>query len=170
MPEFKISEDAETQFEERGYFVVQNIIEPDAVKAVRNEIERIIDEDAEGFQLDRRRVDNAQVDDADAVRAVRDGNFLSRVLWERWLTSKHVVEINRRFVGEHVRVQGARFFTKPARIGEPTPWHQDFWLWAQGPNKITRPYKKRHLSCWVALESVDLDNGCLHVIPGVQMV
>ena len=55
MPEFKISEDAETQFEERGYFVVQNIIEPDAVKAVRNEIERIIDEDAEGFQLDLHR-------------------------------------------------------------------------------------------------------------------
>ena len=168
MAEFEIPKDAGAQFEERGYFVVRNIIEPDAVSEVRDEIARIIEENAEGFNLDRKRIDRAQLGGADGVRAVRDGNFLSRILWERWLTSQHVIEINRRFVGDNVRVQGTRFFTKPARVGEPTPWHQDFWLWTQGPNKNTRPYKKRHLSCWVALDRVDLENGCLHVVPGIH--
>lgn len=168
MGKFVIPGDAETQFEERGYFVVRNIIDANAVQAVRDEIQRIIDEDAKGFQLDRSRVDGAELRGADAVRAVRDGGFLSEVLWNRWLTSEHVVALQRRFVGDNVRVQGTRFFTKPARVGEGTPWHQDIWLWARDPSSETREYKTRHLSCWVALEPVDLENGCLHVVPGVH--
>lgn len=165
---FGIPEDAETQFEERGYFVVRNIINADAVRAVRDEIARIIAEDAQGFNLDRSRVDDADFDGADAVRAVADRNFLSEVLWNRWLTADRVLALQRRFVGDDVRIQGTRFFTKPARVGEGTPWHQDLWLWARDPNNRTREYKMRHLSCWVALEPVDLENGCLHVVPGVH--
>ena len=165
---FAIPKDAEAQFDERGYFVVRQIIDADAAQAVRSEIARIIAEDAAGFQLDRSRVDGAELDGADAVRAVRDGNFLSDVLWNRWLTSERVVALQRRFVGDDVRIQGTRFFTKPARVGEGTPWHQDIWLWARDPRDSTRKYKTRHLSCWVALDDVDLENGCLHMVPGIH--
>ncbi len=168
MSAYHILKDAEAQFEARGYFVVRSIIDADAVRAVRDEIARIIAENATGFQLDRSRVDGAEFDGADAVRAVRDGNFLSDVLWHRWLTSEHVVALQRRFVGDNVRIQGTRFFTKPARVGEGTPWHQDIWLWAKAPRDGTRAYKTRHLSCWVALDDVDLENGCLHVVPGMH--
>ena len=76
------------------------------------------------------------------------------------------MEVQRRFVGENVRLQGTSFFTKAAGIGEPTPWHQDIWLWARDPVDPTRRYKLRHGSCWIALEPVDLSNGCLHLVPG----
>ena len=76
--------------------------------------------------------------------------------------------LQRRFVGDDVRIQGTRFFTKPARVGEGTPWHQDIWLWARDPRDSTRKYKTRHLSCWVALDDVDLENGCLHMVPGIH--
>ncbi|MDP6039605.1 MAG: phytanoyl-CoA dioxygenase family protein, partial [Candidatus Latescibacteria bacterium] len=165
MSKFHIPQDAEEQFDERGYFVVRNIIDADAVLAVRNEVKRIIDVE-EGFQLDKKRTDGIDVKGADAVRAVRDRNFLSEVLWRQWFTAEHVIELQQRFVGDNVRVQGTSFFTKPARIGEGAPWHQDIWLWARDPSSRTREYKTRHLSCWVALELVDLENGCLHVVPG----
>ena len=52
MKNFAIPKDAERQFEERGYFVVRQIIDADAVRAVRDELARIIAEDAPGFALD----------------------------------------------------------------------------------------------------------------------
>ena len=162
-----IPEDAETQLEEQGYFVVQNILDEDAVRAVRKEIERIIAVE-DGFQLDKNRTDGVQAEGANAVRAVRDRNFLSEVLWNKWFTAEHVVALQKRFAGDNVRVQGTSFFTKPPRIGEGAPWHQDLWLWARQPENPTRKYKMRHISCWIALEPVDLENGCLHVVPGIH--
>lgn len=168
MKNFTIPNDAERRFEERGYFVVRQIIDADAVRAVRDELARIIAEDAPGFALDRSRVDGVALDGADAVRAVGDRNFLSDVLWNRWLTADRVLALQQRFLGDDVRIQGTRFFTKPAHVGESTPWHQDIWLWARDPQSGTRPYKTRHLSCWVALDDVDLENGCLHMAPGIH--
>ena len=167
MAECVMPKDAENQFEERGFFVVRNILSEGAVLAVRKEIERIIEVE-DGFQLDKNRTDNVQTEGADAVRAVRVRNFLSEVLWKRWFTAPDVVALQKRFVGDNVKVQGTSFFTKPAQIGEGAPWHQDIWLWARQPGDPTREYKMRHLSCWIALEPVDLENGCLHVVPGIH--
>ena len=166
MKNFAIPKDAERQFEKRGYFVVRQIIDADAVRAVRDELARIIAEDAPGFGLDKSRVDGVALDGADAVRAVGDRNFLSDVLWNNWLTAERILVLQRRFLGDDVRIQGTRFFTKPAQVGESTPWHQDIWLWARAPRDSTRKHKTRHLSCWVALDDVDLENGCLHLVPG----
>ena len=87
-------------------------------------------------------------------------------VWWSPASAKHVVEVHRRFVGENVRLLGTSFFTKVAGIGDPTPWHRDIWLWAREPDDPTRPYKMRHGSLWIALESVDLSNGGLHLVPG----
>ena len=160
-----IPDNAEQLLEDRGYFVIRNVLGQEAVQSVRTEVDRIIAVE-DGFQLDRNRVDGTVHGGAAGVRAVRDRFFRSAALWEHWFTAEHVVEVQRRFVGENVRLQGTSFFTKAAGIGEPTPWHQDIWLWARDPVDPTRPYKLRHGSCWIALEPVDLSNGCLRLVPG----
>lgn len=165
MPECVIPDNAERLLEDRGYFVIRNIVDDQAVRAVRKEIERIIAVE-DGFQLDKNRVDGTVREGAAGVRAVRDRFFRSVALWDHWFTARHMVEVHRRFVGENVRLLGTSFFTKAAGIGDPTPWHQDIWLWAREPDDPTRPYKMRHGSCWIALETVDLSNGCLHLVPG----
>ena len=108
MENFAIPKDAERRFEERGYFVVRQIIDTDAVRAVRDELARIIAEDAPGFALDRSRVDGVALDGADAVRAVGDRNFLSDVLWNRWLTADRVLALQQRFLGDFVVKYGSR--------------------------------------------------------------
>ena len=168
MDAFFIPEDAEAQFEERGYFVVRNLISTQAVEAVRSELERVIAEKPEGFRLTTDRADDTGVDGDAAVWAVGDRDLHSPVLWEEWLTAENVIAMNRRFLGENVRVQGTRFFTKQARIGESVPWHQDIWLWERDASHGIRPHKREHFNCWVALEAVDLENGCLHVMPGAH--
>ena len=139
MGAFYIPEDAEEQFGERGYFVVRNLISARAVEAVRSELERVIKEKPEGFKLTTDRSDSADLEGDEAVWAVGDRDLHSPVLWEEWLTAENVIAMNRRFLGENVRVQGTRFFTKQARMGESVPWHQDIWLWERDASRGIRP-------------------------------
>jgi hypothetical protein len=48
---------------------------------------------------------------------------------------------------------------KPARIGEPLPWHQDEAYW--DPGMIYRA-----LGCWMPLDDATPQNGCMKFIPG----
>ena len=41
----------------------------------------------------------------------------------------------------------------------PTPWHQDESYWLNMPDK-------RAVSFWVALQDVNVDNGCMWFVPG----
>lgn len=47
---------------------------------------------------------------------------------------------------------------KPPRARTELPWHQD--------NGYTPLVPEQYLTCWLALDDADLDNGCLWVIPG----
>jgi len=58
-----------------------------------------------------------------------------------------------------VRFWHDQLFCKPAKHGGNVAWHQDYSYW-------TRTKPLAHLTCWVALDDVDLENGCLHYIPG----
>lgn len=48
---------------------------------------------------------------------------------------------------------------KPARIGAPTPWHQDEAFFPIHTNY-------QSVTVWVPLQPVDLSNGCMQFIPG----
>lgn len=47
---------------------------------------------------------------------------------------------------------------KPAQARTELPWHQD--------NGYTPLVPEEYVTCWLALDDADLDNGCLWVIPG----
>jgi len=48
---------------------------------------------------------------------------------------------------------------KPAKVGGPTTWHQDHPYWP-----IIQPADL--VSAWVALDDVDVENGCMWMVPG----
>jgi hypothetical protein len=48
---------------------------------------------------------------------------------------------------------------KPAHHGGVVAWHQDYSYW-------TRTEPMSHLTCWIALDDSDRDNGCLYYVPG----
>lgn len=58
-----------------------------------------------------------------------------------------------------VRFWHDQLFCKPARHGGVVAWHQDYSYWTR-----TRPMQ--HLTCWVALDDVTTENGCIYYIPG----
>lgn len=58
-----------------------------------------------------------------------------------------------------VRFWHDQLFCKPANHGGVVAWHQDYSYWR-------RTLPMQHLTCWVALDDVTRDNGCLYYIPG----
>ena len=61
-------------------------------------------------------------------------------------------------LGGSVRFWHDQLFCKPARHGGVVAWHQDYSYW-------TRTKPMAHLTCWIALEDANIDNGCLHYVP-----
>lgn len=62
-------------------------------------------------------------------------------------------------LGEGFRLFHDQVFAKPARHGGVVAWHQDYSYWSW-----TKPMA--HLTCWMALDDVDVSNGCLYYVPG----
>jgi phytanoyl-CoA hydroxylase len=52
-----------------------------------------------------------------------------------------------------------QFLAKPPREGARTPWHQDEGYWG-------RNLDERGITCWLPFHDVDVENGCMHFVPG----
>ncbi len=61
--------------------------------------------------------------------------------------------------GVSVRFWHDQLFCKPRKHGGVVAWHQDYSYWR-------RTIPMRHLTCWVGLDDSNIDNGCLHYVPG----
>ena len=61
-------------------------------------------------------------------------------------------------VGPDARLYWEQGVAKPPEARTELPWHQD--------NDYTPLEPEEYLTCWLALDDADLDNGCLWVIPG----
>jgi ectoine hydroxylase-related dioxygenase (phytanoyl-CoA dioxygenase family) len=57
-----------------------------------------------------------------------------------------------------VRLYWEQAVAKPPQARTELPWHQD--------NGYTPLEPEHYLTCWLALDNAELDNGCLWVIPG----
>ena len=64
-------------------------------------------------------------------------------------------------LGGPVRFWHDQLFCKPPRHGGVVAWHQDYSYW-------TRTTPMAHLTCFIALDDTDLENGCLHHVPGTH--
>jgi len=70
-----------------------------------------------------------------------------------------VMRVTAQICGEPVKNIHNTALLKPPHGGIEKPWHQDM---AYG----SLTYHKPSVATWVALDDADLDNGCMHIIPG----
>ena len=63
-----------------------------------------------------------------------------------------------KMLGNDIALDFDMLINKAPYTNTPTPWHQDAAYWINMPDK-------RAVSCWIALDDVYEDNGCLWFIP-----
>ena len=147
--------DAQVRFyQEHGYLQIHNVLDAEEVEQVRADLAEVMAErKARAGTLERGNPFYRKV-------------FVQQVnLWRdhagirRYTLSRRIGEIARRLAGvARMRLFHDHALIKMPEESLPSDWHQDWPYW---------PF--RHvgaLSCWMALDDVDLGNGCLQFVPG----
>lgn len=76
---------------------------------------------------------------------------------ERWITDARWTAQATAHLGPRTRFLREQLVTKPCRADVRVPWHQD-----QAYADLDRDF----LTCFLALEDITVDNGCLWMLPG----
>ena len=155
MSEYPVREDQIQFYETNGYVKLDDVLTLVEVEELRAALEVAVE--------DRKRRDKL-------AGPIQDPNyekvFLQMVnLWEtypqikKYVFGKRIAEIARRLSRSNfVRLWHDHALIKRPQDSSATAWHQDLPYW---------PMKESiALSCWMALDDVGLDNGCMHFIPG----
>ncbi len=99
----------------------------------------------------------------DYVRVVSQWTNLweSHPAFAAQLRSPIATEIAAELIGcDRIRVFHDHLISKPPEANGAVPWHQDYPYWP-----VSSP---RAVSCWLALDDVTIESGCMHFMPGAQ--
>jgi ectoine hydroxylase-related dioxygenase (phytanoyl-CoA dioxygenase family) len=148
-----VSPEQAEQFENDGFFVLESVVPPADLDALRNECQRFIDErDAE---MDRLGVDTIDLDHRGQRYFVHAWGKSQAV--ERFLVSDLMLQIAQAALGDTVYLFNEQYVVKAAERGMKFGWHQDSGF---------IPYAHRpYLTCWIALDDVTEANGTVYLLP-----
>ena len=142
------------RFERDGFVVVPGFLNAAALAHLRENVERYVRDVVPGlpatqaFYLDRDRPETLKQLHGMCV----DPYFAALRDDPQWLS------LAEELLGEPVRTREPEWFNKPPASESPTPPHQDNYYFNLTPPQV--------LTIWVALDPVDLENGCLRYLPG----
>ncbi|HEX3814829.1 MAG TPA: phytanoyl-CoA dioxygenase family protein [Mycobacteriales bacterium] len=153
-----LTEQQVARFQTDGFVKGERALDDVEVDALRAEMERVIGER----------------DRADVPQPVQLSNLGTedRPVWQIvniWQASKPYADLirNPRITEEiaqlteaaELRIWHDQIQYKPAQQGGTNTWHQDAPLWP-----VLRP--NTQVTAWVALDDVDVSNGCMSMVPG----
>ncbi|MEM7532357.1 MAG: dihydroxy-acid dehydratase, partial [Chloroflexota bacterium] len=149
---YTITPEQWSQYETEGYFIAKNVVSKEAVDQLHAKITAVLTKgkkiDPEGeLNFDNKRTDDENLMGAAMFRKLARLGRNDPDIWDLYYASDNVRSINQQFLGGNVRLWFDSIFTKPAKIGEATPWHQDIGLWTQNPaQKKNKPRYKDALT------------------------
>ncbi len=151
-----------SEFQTQGYLRGNTVLTDEQVEVLRAEVERVIE----------------QRDRTDVKQPVMCHNFskdAGSLVWQIvniWEASEPYAELTRNpticeEMGQLTGASALRIWHdqiqyKPADNGGVNMWHQDAPLWP-----IIAPMTE--VTAWVALDDVDVDNGCMSMVPGSHL-
>lgn len=155
MTQYPITEKDVVFYEENGYLQLHDVLSPAEVDDLRRYVDRAAD-DVRKYHL------NLGPRTDEGYSKV----FLQMVnIWERYpdvedyVHNVRTAEIARRLTrSKHVRLWHDQALIKMPKDSKATAWHQDTVYWPMN--------ETGGLSCWMALDDVSIDNGCMWFIPG----
>lgn len=155
---YKLTDEQVSFFNAYGFVSGVRLLDEDQVQLLRKELDEIKDPSHPRHHLFYEFHSN-ESKDPNAVLFHSLGHWritpgFHDVLWN----PAFVVAASQLLGNKAVRFWHDQLFYKPALHGGVVAWHQDYSYWRR-----TTPMQ--HLTCWVALDDVTKENGCLYYIP-----
>src|SRR3954468_7239525 len=160
--EYLLSAEQVSAYEREGYLVLENVVSERELSALEPPFQRFIRGEVGGMGRDFCDMSGPY------GRAFEDFNLVNAVLprvYEPALVDnifeRRATSIARQLLGEDARLDYDQFLAKrPRRPGAVFAWHQDLGYWPSAAPDT------RTVTCSLALDDANLDNGCLRVVPG----
>jgi ectoine hydroxylase-related dioxygenase (phytanoyl-CoA dioxygenase family) len=145
--------DLSRRFRDEGFFVLEDVVPPEDLEALRRECQRFVDE--RDREMDRLGVDSLDLDHRGSRYFVHA--FGKSPAVERFLFSDVMADVARTALGETVYLFNEQYVVKAAERGMKFGWHQDsgFIPYAHAP----------YLTCWIPLDDVSEANGTVYLLP-----
>lgn len=157
--QYKLSDEQVDFFNEYGYLHNVKLLNTAQVEKLRKELAEIADPEHAGHHLFYEFSSNESTD-PNTVLFHSLGHWRITAGFHDILWNPAFVMAASQLLGDvSVRFWHDQLFCKPATHGGVVAWHQDYSYW-------TRTKSMQHLTCWVALDDVDTDNGCIYYVPG----
>ena len=150
-------------FERDGYYVMEGLLDGGEVESIRREITAIVgrypDVPEELVQIEPA-VRRGAVEPESVELGVRKlfRMTLHNELFRSLAHHPVMVGIAVELIGQDVALFQSMLLMKPPRFGGQKVWHQDNAYFRLEPNDV--------FGFWIALDDTDVENGCMHVIPG----
>lgn len=152
-----VYEAEKTAYDECGFVIVRNLLDPADFAALRDNLDRYVRDvvptlpDTEAFYHERGRPETLK----QLNRMGHDAWFRDYVQHPRWKTLAEAL------VGEPCTVDQPEWFNKPPGTRHVTPPHQDNYYFCLEPAHV--------VTLWMALDPVDAENGCLRYVEGSHL-
>ncbi len=156
--QYPLTEEQIEFYQQNGYIQLLDVLTPEELEDVRQSLDEVLNMKLEkGF-------------DRTGQRTEYDKVFLQKVnLWRdhegmrRFVFNHKLAGIARRLARvKRIRLWHDHTLIKMPEDSKPSPWHQDLPYWPMN--------EEGALSCWMALDDVDENNGCMAFIPGSHQV
>ncbi len=145
------------QFDTDGYFVIDDLVEPDLLASVRQEVDHF-DREADAF-LRTQQEGRVSISETGAI------TFSEHLVTKSSLLralSVHpvIIDLCADLIGPDVNLYWDQGVYKQPEKPRRFPWHQD--------NGYTFIEPQQYLTVWLALTDATVDNGCPWVVPGLH--
>ncbi len=157
MDEYPLSEKQIESYQHDGYIQLHDVLTAEELRRIRAAVDEVTE-----ANIQRRQAEAGGLRDYDRV-------FLQMVnLWRvhdtirEYVFSPKLAGIARRLARTpRVRLWHDHALVKLPGDSKPSPWHQDLPYWPMN--------ESGSLSCWMALDDVSVQNGCMQFIPGSHL-
>lgn len=144
-------------FRKEGYLVYENLLTDEEVNYFREVYENFLNGniDTQGQRSDLSGASNPG--QPEKIVQIMRPSLLYPALQNSMLHQR-ALAISQVLLGNDMALDFDMLIDKLPHTNTPTPWHQDEAYWIDMPDK-------RAVSCWVALDNVQKENGCMWFVP-----
>jgi len=148
------------RYEERGYVIVQDLFTPSQVETMQGRIVDIAEGRVPEFPAKDVEFESgdSNVPQSKLVRKINRCAENDKVFFEL-AGNPATLDVVEALIGPDIKLFGSQCFMKPPG-GVEKPYHQDSAYFTIEPLSL--------VTCWIALDNVTEENGCMWVIPGSQ--
>jgi hypothetical protein len=162
--------DIQETFERDGFVIIPDLFNSDEMDQISKEIDGALagtippdlpEEDPQEFlqwEVGQEPIDGPER--ADLIRVLFHLCHTRRFFYDLIRTPK-LLDVVEALIGPDITLYTDQMFAKPARRGSEVPYHHDASYWPH--------VEPRMISCWLAVDDVTVENGCVRYLPGTHL-